>query len=48
MIEAALEPYRDGNDNPVRVSTHEALEALHRKAEYYVNASGEMFLRRNA
>ena len=44
-IKATLEPYKDGSDSPLRIAMHEALDALHRKAEYYVSASGDIYTR---
>ena len=45
-ITAELDPYKDGNDSPVRVAMHEALEALHHRADYYVSSSGDIFVKR--
>lgn len=40
-------PYRDGNDSPIRTAMESAIESLHDKAEYYLDASGNIYVKQN-
>lgn len=47
-IDAALSPYGNGNDSPIRISLQRALEALNRKMELYLSADGEIYMKKAA
>jgi len=47
-IAIEVEPYKDGNDSPIRVAMESSLEALHKKAEYYVDNTGSVYMKRIA
>ena len=42
------EPYKDGNDSPIRTALESSLKALHKKAEYYVDSKGSVYMKRLA
>ena len=39
-----LKPYQDENDSPIRVALNEALDAIHRKAAYYLDSAGQVYM----
>lgn len=39
-------PYKDDSDSPIRTAMESALEALHKKAEYFVDKSGNIYMKR--
>ena len=47
QIESQIMPYRDGNDSPIRIAMKSAIEALHAKTEYFVDSSGNIYVKRN-
>lgn len=47
-IAIAVEPYKDGNDSPIRTALESSLEALHKKAEYYIDNTGNVFVKKIA
>lgn len=47
-ITIEVEPYKDGNDSPIRKALESSLEALHKKAKYYVDSKGSVFIKRTA
>lgn len=47
-LEIAVDPYKDGNASPVKVAMQGSLEALHKKAEYYIDSTGNMYTKRTA
>lgn len=46
-LESQLMPYKDGTDSPIRTAMESAIEALHGEAEYYVDNSGNLYVKRN-
>lgn len=46
-IESQIMPYKDGDDSPIRTAMESAIEALHSEAEYYVDNSGNIYVKRN-
>ena len=47
-IAIAVEPYKDGNDSPIRTALESSLESLHKKAEYYIDNTGNVFVKKIA
>lgn len=45
-ITSCAEPYKSGNDSPLRTAMESALEALHKKAEYFVDSNGNVYVKR--
>ena len=45
-IATEIEPYKDGNDSPIRVAIEKSLRALHKKAEYYVDNTGNIYMKK--
>lgn len=47
-IAIEVEPYKDGNDSPLKTATERSLEALHKKAEYYIDRKGSVYMKKIA
>lgn len=46
-LSSQIMPYESGNDSPIRTAMESAIEAIHAKAEYYVDKSGNVYVKRN-
>lgn len=46
-IESQIMPYKDGDDSPIRTAMESAIKALHTEAEYYIDKSGNIYVKRN-
>lgn len=44
-IATEIEPYKNGNDSPIRTAFENTLKALHKKAEYYIDSTGDVFMK---
>ena len=47
-LEKAAAPYKNGEDAPIRVSMNSVLNALNKKAEYYLDSEGNVFVKKTA
>ena len=45
-IAIEVEPYKDGNDSPIRTAMESSIDVLHKKAEYYIDSKGGVYLKR--
>lgn len=45
-LQSQITPYEDGNDSPIRTAMERSIEAIHAKAEYYIDKSGDVYVKR--
>ena len=46
-LTSLIMPYEDGNDSPIRTAMESSIAALYAKAEYYLDNSGNIYVKRN-